>query len=143
MNKITITGRFVKDPDVRYGGANNTAVARLTLASQSRRKDESGKFKTDFIKCVAFGKTAETIEKYCTKGDMIIVMDGEFQNNNYTNKDGNTVYDYVVAINAFEFGSKAGDSNKSTASSNSAPASQSDDDFMNIPDDLDEELPFN
>ena len=74
-NKMFITGRLTADPEVRYGGANNTAIARFTLASQRNYKDKDGNYVSDFIKCIAFGKTAEVLEKYGKKGVKLIVID--------------------------------------------------------------------
>ncbi len=155
-NKMIITGRLTGDPEVRYGGANNTAVARYSIASQRKLKDNDGNYPTDFIKCISFGKTAESIEKYAKKGTKLIILDAEFQNNNYTNKDGQKVYDYQVVVSSYEFAEskKSGSDNgaSNTGNNNSTPAannsnssnnSGADDSFMDFSEIDDEELPFN
>ena len=135
MNKVIIMGRCTRDPEVRYGGANNTAVAKFSLAVDRRIKKE-GEQAADFISCVAFGKTAEFLEKYGKKGTKFVV-EGHIQTGSYINKEGNKVYTTDVMVESVEFAEskKADDSN---------PEPQPDNDgFMNIPDGIDEELPFN
>lgn len=128
-------GRCTKDPEVRYGGANNTAVAKFSLAVDRRIKKE-GEQAADFISCAAFGKTAEFLEKYGKKGTKFVI-EGRIQTGSYTNKDGNKVYTTDVVVENVEFA-------ESKKSENSNPEPQPDDDgFMNIPDGIDEELPFN
>lgn len=133
MNKVIFMGRLTKDPDVRYGGANNTAVARFGLAVDRRfRKD--GDPTADFFNCTAFGKQGEFVEKYLHKGTKI-VLDGEIRNDNYTNKDGQKVYGTQIIANSIEF-----------AESKKAEEGPADDgsEFMNTtPNDVEEDLPFN
>lgn len=135
MNKVILVGRLTRDPDVRYGGANNTAVARFTLAVDRNKRREDGEQEADFISCVAFGTTAETIEKYVVKGTKLVI-EGHIQTGSYTNKDGVKVYTTDVVVDRMEFAeSKRNDA---------APAPVADaDGFMHIPDGIDEELPFN
>lgn len=134
MNKVVLIGRLTKDPEVRYGGENNDkAVSRFTVAVDRKFKTENQS--ADFINCIAFGKTAEFIEKYFTKG-MRIAADGRIQTGSYTNKEGNKVYTTDVVLENVEFCEKK--------NSQDVPPSQPDNDgFMNIPDGIDEELPFN
>ena len=145
MNKILLTGRLTRDPEVRYGGENNSAIARYSLAVDRRFKRE-GESNVDFFDCVAFGKTAEVIEKYLKKGTKIMV-EGEMHNNDYTNKDGVKIHAMQVICSSFEFceSKPANESPTSetapTANQASQPASA--DGFVNIPDGLDDELPFN
>ena len=128
-------GRCTKDPEVRYGGANNTAVAKFSLAVDRRIKKE-GEQAADFISCVAFGKTAEFLEKYGKKGTKFLI-EGRIQTGSYTNKDNNKVYTTDVVVENVEFA-------ESKKSENGNPEPQPDDDgFMNIPDGMDEDLPFN
>ena len=151
MNKAILMGRLTKDPDVRYSqGENGTAVARYTLAVD-RRFRRDGDQSADFISCVAFGKTGEFAEKYAHKGTKFVVS-GRIQTGSYQNKEGQTVYTTDVVVEDMEFAES-----KSAASSNGggysapagAPADQSaapqpaDDGFMNVPDEIDDELPFN
>ena len=137
MNKVILMGRLTRDPEVRYGGANNTAVARYTLAVDRRFKRD-GEPTADFINCIAFGKLGEFAEKYLRQGTKITVC-GRVQTGNYTNKDGQKVYTTDVVVEEQEFAES-----KSTQQQKqgSAPVSDSDG-FMNIPDGIDEELPFN
>lgn len=136
MNKVILTGRFTKGPDVRYSnGEKTTAVARFTLAVDRRSKQE-GQPTADFIRCIAFGKTAEFFERFGHKGTKFLI-EGRIQTGSYTNKDGQKVYTTDVVVENTEFG-------ESKNSSGSAePQPKPDDSFMSILDGIDEELPFN
>jgi len=141
MNKVILMGRLTRDPEVRYSqGANPTAVARFSIAVDRRFKRE-GEPDADFFNCTAFGKQAEFIERYLRKGVKILTT-GRIQNDNYTNKDGQMVYSVRIMVEEIEF---AESKNASTGNegNNSAPAPAAGDGFMNIPDGIDEELPFN
>lgn len=158
MNKVTLVGRLTRDPEVRYGGANNsTAVARYTLAVDRRFKRD-GEPTADFIPCVVFGKSAEFVEKYFRQG-MRVAISGHIQTGSYTNKDGAKVYTTEVYVEEQEFAesrsegnqnakpnSNAAQPNANTGASGSQPSGSqpaySEDGFMNIPDGIDEELPF-
>ena len=141
MNKVILMGRLVRDPEVRYSqGANQTAVARFSLAVDRKFKRE-GEPEADFFNCTSFGKQAEFVEKYLHKGTKV-VLSGRIQNNNYTNKDGQMVYAVQVMVEEIEFAESK--NSGSSDGQSSAPASPSSNDgFMNIPDGIDEELPFN
>ena len=103
MNKVVIIGRFTRDPEIKYTtGENATATARFSLAVNRRFKNKEGNYDADFINCVAFGKTAEFIEKYFTKG-MAIGITGRIQTGNYTNKEGQKVYTTDVVVEETEF----------------------------------------
>ena len=135
-------GRLTRDPEVRYTqGDNASAVARFSLAVDRRFKKD-GEQTADFINCVAFGKTGEFIEKYGRKGTKFVV-EGRIQTGSYTNKDGQKVYTTDVVVEQVEFAesksSADGNTTNNTANSN-APTDTS---FMDIPDSIDEELPFN
>ena len=133
-------GRLTRDPEIKYGGANNTAVARYTLAVDRRFKRD-GEQSADFVNCVAFGKTAEFIEKWCVKGTKLLV-EGRWQTGSYTNKDGAKVYTNDCMVEQCEFA----ESKKTAEDNNTArpqPTMGAGDGFMNIPDGIDEELPFN
>lgn len=143
MNKAILMGRLTRDPNVRYTqGAESTCVARYTLAVDRRVKQE-GQQSTDFISCVAFGRNGEFAEKYLKQGSKIVVT-GHIQTGSYTNRDGNKVYTTDIVIEEQEFAES-----KAAAERNQQqepqPQSQTETDengFMNIPDGLDEELPF-
>ena len=141
MNKVILVGRFTRDPEIRYStGESATATARFSLAVNRRFKNAEGNYDADFINCVAFGKTAEFIEKYFNKG-MAIGITGRIQTGSYTNKDGQKVYTTDVVVEETEFvESKGGNTDNVTPS---RPAPSNGDGFMNIPDGIDEELPFN
>ena len=158
MNKVILMGRLTRDPEVRYSqGASQTSVARFSVAVDRRFKRE-GEPDADFFNCTAFGKQAEFIERYLHKGTKI-VLSGRIQNDNYTNKDGQMVYSVRIIVDDVEFaesknasGANAGGgynnaggyNNGGYAGGGSAPApSGAGDGFMNIPDGIDEELPFN
>lgn len=135
MNKAILVGRLVADADVRYS-ADNNAIARFTLAVDRKFKRDNEPT-ADFITCVAFGKTAEFIEKYFSKGKKI-GLTGHIQTGSYTNKDGAKVYTTDVVVEECEFVESKGD-----ASADAPRAEQkASDGFMNIPDDIQEELPF-
>ena len=135
MNKFIGAGRLTRDPDVRYT-QDNTAIARFTLAVDRKYKKDSEQ-SADFISCLAFGKTAEFIEKYIKKGTKIVV-DGRIQTGSYTNKDGQKIYTTDVVVENVEFAES-----KSNGSSESRPTAD-DDGFFNIPEGADDEgLPFN
>ena len=145
MNKVILMGRLTRDPEVRYGGANNSAVARFSLAVDRRFKRDGDEQTADFINCVAFGKTAEFLEKYARKGTKLVV-EGRIQTGSYTNKEGQRVYTTDVVCENVEFAeSKNSQSGGSSFDGGAgfAPSSDAGDGFMNIPDGIDEELPFN
>lgn len=132
-------GRLTRDCDVRYGNDNN-AIARYTLAVDRRFKKD-GEASADFINCVAFGKAGEFAEKYLRKGTKIVVC-GRIQTGSYTNRDGQKVYttDVIVEDQEFAESKKATDQESQEQHS---PYGQADGDgFMNIPDNIAEELPF-
>lgn len=136
-------GRLTKEPDIRYGGANNTAVARITLAVDRRFKQE-GQPTADFINCLAFGKRAEFLEKYCQKGTKLVV-EGSWQTGSYTNKDGQKIYTNECLIENCEFAESKNVSGNNNCGGNAGPIqNNSGGDFMHIPDEIDDaELPFN
>jgi len=145
MNKVILIGRLTRDPEVRYSqGENALAIARYTLAVDRRFK-RPGEADADFIGCVSFGKAAEFAEKYLKQGTKIAIT-GRIQTGSYTNKDGQKVYTTDVVVEEQEFaeskGTSSGESNYQ-ASSRPAPSQAMGDGFMNIPDGIDEELPFN
>ena len=134
MNSVQLIGRLTRDPEIRYtdGGAS---IARFGLAVDRRFKQENGA-DADFINIVSFGKTAEFIEKYFHKG-MKIALNGRIQTGSYTDKDGKKVYTTDIVAENVEFCESKG-----TSSNNDAHAHASDGDFMNVPDGIDDELPF-
>lgn len=148
MNKVILMGRLTRDPEVRYAqGDNPLAIARYTLAVDRRQSRNSNDDQTaDFINCVAFGRTAEFAERYLRKGTKIAVT-GRIQTGSYTNKDGVRVYTTDVVVEEHEFAESRNASGGNDGGYNggySAPApSGAGDGFMNIPDGIDEELPFN
>lgn len=136
-------GRLTRDPEVRYSqGEKPTAVARFSFAVPRRFKQE-GQLDCDFISCIAFGKQAEFIEKYTMKG-MKLLIEGRWQTGNYTNKDGQKIYTNDCVVESCEFAeSKNSASNSiSEQSGRPEPSVASGDGFMNIPDNIDDELPF-
>jgi single-strand DNA-binding protein len=135
MNKVLMMGRLTRDPEVRYSNEGN-AVSKFNLAVDRRYKRE-GQPDADFFNCVAFGKTAEFTEKYLKKGTKV-VLEGELQNNNYTNKDGQKVYGMQIVVNSLEFAESKSSSNSDRDSTQQVDSN----DFMNVPDVAEEELPF-
>ena len=137
MNSVQLLGRLTRDPDVRYADSGST-IARFTIAVDRRFKQEGGET-ADFINCIAFGKTAEFIEKYFTKG-LKIALNGRIQTGSYTNKDNVKVFTTDVVVENVEFAESK--NNNSNAVSNTSTYTPNGD-FMSIPDVMDEELPFN
>ena len=143
MNKVQLVGRLTRDPEIRYSqGENATATARFSVAVNRRFKNAEGNYDADFINCVAVGKSAEFVEKYFKKG-MAIGLTGRIQTGNYTNKDGQKVYTTDVIVEETEFvESKGASSADNSNNSRTAPNVTNNNDFMSIPDGVDEELPF-
>ena len=154
MNKVVLMGRLTREPDVRQSmGVNATAVARYTIAVDRRfsRRDgnNSNQQAADFISCVAFGKSAEFAEKYLHQGTKLCVT-GRIQTGSYTNRDGQKVYTTDVVVEEQEFaeskasadaGNNQGATTKENGSQQHSPM-MDESGFMNIPDGIDEELPF-
>ena len=171
MNKVILMGRLTRDPEVRYAqNGNQMAIARFSIAVDRRFKRE-GEPDADFFNCTAFGKQAEFVERYLHKGTKILTC-GRIQNDNYTNKDGQMVYSVRVMVDEIEFAESknaaggaeggfggnggfsgnngfggnsgfGGGNNYGVNSYNNPAPSGAGDGFMNIPDGIDEELPFN
>ena len=152
MNKVILMGRLTRDPEVRYSqGEQATAIARYTVAVDRRFRRDGDSQTADFIGCVAFGRQAEFAEKYLRKGTKI-ALTGRIQTGSYTNRDGQKVYTTEVVVEDKEFAeSKAASDNYAASHPQAAapapsmptPGAASADGFMNIPDGIDEELPFN
>lgn len=135
MNKVELTGRLTRDPNVRYSqGENPTCVARFTIAVDRRKSRDGNGPTADFPSCVAFGKTGEFVEKYARKG-MKFDLVGRLQTGSYEDKNGNKVYTTDVVVEEIEFGESKG----ASGSTQGKP----DDGFVNVPDEIDAELPFN
>lgn len=149
MNKVILMGRLTRDPEMRYSaGENQTAIARYTLAVDRRFKRQNDEQTADFIPCVVFGRGAEFAENYLHQGTKIAVT-GRIQTGSYTNKDGQKVYTTEVIVEEQEFAeSKAasqqngGGGYQQAAPSRPEPTEAAGDGFMNIPDAIEEELPF-
>lgn len=141
INSVNLTGRLTRDPDVRYTDGG-TSIVRFTLAVDRRFRQDDGPT-ADFPSCVAFGKTAEFIEKYFRQG-MKLELTGRIQTGSYTNKDGVKVYTTDVIAEQVGFGESKGSSQRQENEGNPGGFDAArDDGFMNIPDDVEEELPFN
>ena len=138
MNKVMESGRLTKDAEITYTQGSNMAVARFTLAVDRRFKQE-GQPTADFIRFIAFGKTAEFFERFGRKGTKFFI-EGRIQTGSYTNKDGQKVYTTDVVVENAEFGESK---NNQQNNDNPPPAPRDNDSFMSIPDDIGEELPFN
>lgn len=148
MNKVILMGRLTRDPEVRYSsGENALAIARYTL-TVDRRFHKDNEASADFIACVAFGKGGEFAEKYLRQGTKVVVT-GRIQTGSYTNREGQKVYTTEIVVEDQEFAeSKTASQNNSQTSAGSRqqppPSMPTDKDgFMQIPDGIDEELPFN
>lgn len=165
MNKVILMGRLTREPDIRYSqGENAQAIARYTLAVDRRFRRQDGDQQADFIGCVAFGRQAEFAERYLHQGTKIAIT-GRIQTGSYTRNDGTKVYTTDVVVEEQEFAESKNAASQSGGASwqpapapaqpaapapapsapsapAPAPADLSADGFMNIPDGIDEELPF-
>ena len=141
MNKVILMGRLTRDPEVS-SSTTGTTFARYSIAVDRRFKRE-GEPDADFFNCTSFGKQAEFVEKYLHKGTKVVVS-GRLQNNNYTNKEGQKVYDVRIMVEDIEFAESKNASSDGSFSSGSVSSGSSNggNDFLNVPDGLVEELPF-
>lgn len=147
MNKVILMGRLTRDPEIRYSqGEQATAIARYSLAVDRRFRRDGDTQTADFINCVAFGRQGEFAEKYLRKGIKIAIT-GRIQTGSYTNKDGQKVYTTDVVVEEQEFAESKAASEQNSGSftpvDRPSPTAAAGDGFMNIPDGIDEELPFN
>ncbi len=146
MNKVILMGRLTRDPDVRYTtGENPLAIARYTLAVD-RRFHKDGEATADFISCVVFGRAAEFAEKYFRQG-LKITISGRIQTGSYTNREGQKVYTTEIVVEEQEFAECKSSGDNGAAyypPKQTPPPAPADgaDGFMNIPDGIEEELPF-
>lgn len=142
MNNVSLVGRLTRDPEIRYTDGGSS-VAKFSIAVDRRFKKE-GQPDADFPNCTAFGKTAEFIEKYFKQGQRIGLI-GRIQTGSYTNNDGVKIYTTDVIVDGVEFVESKGSTSQDNGyqSSRPDPSSAAGDGFMNIPDGIDEELPFN
>ena len=151
MNKVILMGNLTRDPEIRYTQSENSlAIARFSIAV-NRRFARQGETDVDFFNCTAFGRQAEFVEKHFKQGSRML-LSGRVQNDNYTNKNGERVYSVQIIAEEIEFAER-----KSTADANAAaaasqnnfgggapePNAAASDDFMNIPDGIEDGLPFN
>ncbi len=143
MNKIILMGRLTRDPETRYSqGENQLAIARFSLAIDRRFKRQ-GEPEADFFNCTAFGRQAEFVEKYLKQGTKILLT-GRVQNDNYTNKNGEKVYSVQIIAEEIEFAeSKNAQTGGGFQTGLPVPEQAADDGFLNIPNGIEEELPFN
>lgn len=143
MNKVMFMGRLTRDPEYRVSAT--TSVAKFSIAVERKYKKE-GEPSADFFNCTTFGKQASFVDQYLRKGSKIL-LSGRLQNNSYTNKDGQNVRNEVVMVEEIEFAESKSNSLGANGTGNQnigQPIGAVDaDGFMNIPDDLDDELPFN
>ena len=139
MNKVILMGNLTRDPEIRYTqGEKTMAIARFSLAI-NRRFSREGETNVDFFNCTAFGKQAEFVEKYFRQGSRMLLV-GRIQNENYSNKNGEKVYSVQIMADEIEFAER-----KQAGGNNNAEQTQKqdDDDFMEIPENIESELPFN
>ena len=137
MNKVELVGRLTKDVDIRYTDGGSS-IARFSVACDRRFKTE-GQPTADFISCVAFGKTAEFVEKYFSKGARI-GLTGRIQTGSYTNNDNQKIYTTDVVVEEVEFVESKAQGDAQARDNASKPSA---DGFVNIPEGIEaEELPF-
>jgi single-strand DNA-binding protein len=147
MNKVILMGRLTRDPEIRYANnENNTCIANYMLAVDRKFKRQGDEQTADFIRCVAMGRGGEFAEKYLHQGIKIVVT-GRIQTGSYTNKDGQRIYTTDVVVEEQEFAESKAASAQNGNQNASAPtrpnvAQNDSDGFMNIPDAIEEELPF-
>ena len=152
MNSAIICGRLCRDPEIRYSGSgdNTTTIARFSVAVNRKFKKE-GEPDADFFTCVAFGKNAQFCEKFLHMGSKVVCR-GWMKQDNYTNKDGQKVYAWNLNVDEIDFGetkSASGDNNQSgskepkSGKKTKIEPKLDENGFMNIPDELMEDMPFN
>lgn len=142
MNKVVLMGRLTRNPDVRWSqGQEQTCIARFTLAVDRNQKKQDGQQAADFISCVCFGKRAEWCEKWLQQG-MKVVLSGKIQTGSYTNRDGVKVYTTDIVVDDVEFAESKGAQQSGSGQERPQSSCVDNDGFMNIPDGIDEELPF-
>lgn len=135
MNKVIFCGRTTKDIEMRYSqGENSMAIGRFSIAIDSGYGDKK---KTSFFNCTIFGKQAEAFERYVPKGTKVL-LECEANQNQYTDKNGNKVNSVDFIVKSFEFCES-----KSQSNSQPQPAHSNDNSWMNIPDGVEDSLPFN
>ena len=141
MNRVILMGRLTRDAEIRYSqGESSTAIARFSLAVDRRFRKEGDEQTADFINCVAFGRTAEFMERFGRKGTKF-VAEGRIQTGSYTNKDGQRVYTTDVVVESVEFAESksaaSGSDGGFTPADRPSPSQAAGDGFMNIPDGID------
>ncbi|MDO5039275.1 single-stranded DNA-binding protein [Clostridium sp.] len=146
MNKVILLGRLTKDPELRFAAGSGNAVTRFSVAvTRQFKRDEA-----DFINCVAFGKQAETIAQYLTKGSQIAIT-GNIRTGSYDAQDGSKRYTTDVVVESFEFvggksGNNAGSFNNDFGGNNSDYSKPTNDPFGGFDDDMtpvdDGDMPF-
>lgn len=142
MNKVILMGRLTRDPEIRYSqNENSSAIARFTLAVDRRFKRQGEDQAADFINCVAFGKTAEFAEGYLKQGTKVVGC-GRIQTGSYTNKEGQRVYTTDVVIEELEFAESKKSAQQYDTGREAQKPEPSEDGFVNIPDGLEDGLPF-
>jgi len=151
MNKVILMGRLTRDPDIRYSNSQTgeqMAIARYTIAVDrrfARRNAGDNQQNADFISCVAFGRQGEFAEKYLKQGTKI-ALTGRIQTGSYTNKEGQRVYTTEVVVEEQEFAESKGAVGQSQGGyepqSAPAPEDASAEGFMNIPEGIENDLPF-
>ena len=142
MNKWIGMGRLTRNPDVRWTqGQEQKCVARFTVAVDRRGQKQDGQQSADFISCVAFGRQGEFAEKYLKQGMKVAIV-GRIQTGSYTNRDGQKVYTTDIVVEEIEFAESKAASEGQSGQQSAPSYSDAGDGFMNIPDGIDEELPF-
>ena len=145
MNRVILMGRLVRDPEVTIIKEKDMHVARYTLAVDRRFAKKDAATTADFIRCVVFGKGAEFAEKYFKKGQRVLV-EGRIQTGSYKDKDGKTVYTTDVILDSQEFADSKAGGGGAGAGGASGVSNGNDsvmEGFMNIPEGVEDELPFN
>ena len=140
MNKVILMGRLCADPEVRQNDVD-MAIAKYRLAVDRRYKRDEEQ-NVDYIRCVAFGKNAEFAEKYLHRG-IKIAISGRIQTGSYTNKDGQKVYTTDIIVEEHYFCERKGTADNTSGEAASPYGPVDENGFMNVPDGIDEELPFN
>ena len=140
MNKFIGIGRLVRDPDIRYSQGKNgekVCITRFSLAIDRKTKVKNGEKNCDFISCIAFGKTGEFVEKFLKMG-IKIALEGHIQTGSYTNKENQKVYTTDVIADSIEFV----ESKKESQPQPQPQAQAQPQNFVSIPDGIENDLPF-
>lgn len=141
MNKVVFIGRLTRDVELRCSANGQSQVARFSIAVPRKFKRD-GDPDADFFNCTLFGKAAESVAKFFSKGKMIAVT-GRVENDNYTDKNGNKVYGTRILVEEWDFCEGKNENAMNTAKTQNTPNGEAREGYLTVPEGEMDELPFN